>query len=95
MIKPRSKPSRVAQQVDHGFLPLVPDAFSLLFQFCQLGCHHTRTSQQIEGCTLRVMDLPGDPGREPQTGLGVARAQCLPHHLLVIGAEGGLIEKPD
>jgi hypothetical protein len=62
VIKLWSKPSRIAQRNDHPFLPLIAQAFSLFFQFCQLGRYHTRASQQIERCTLHVMDLPGNGG---------------------------------
>ena len=95
MIKARSKPSRVAHGNDHLFLPLISQAFSLLFQFCQLGCNHTRTSQQIEGCTLCVVDLPGNRGCEPQTSFGIVRTQRLPYGVLVIRPERRLIEEFD
>jgi hypothetical protein len=51
----------------------------------QPSCNHTRTAQQIERCTLCLVDLPRNTGREPQTGFGGACAQCLPHKILVIG----------
>ncbi len=41
------------------------------------------------------MDLPGNASREPQTNFRVARAQCLPDGVLVIGPKCGLIEKFD
>jgi hypothetical protein len=51
VVKSRSKPAGCAQGNDHLFLPLIAQAFSLLFQFRQLGRNHARTSQQIEGCS--------------------------------------------
>src|SRR6266478_7070279 len=93
VIKRWSKPSRIAQGSDHSFLPLIAQAFSLPFQFCQLRCHHTRAAQQIECCTLRVVDLPGNRGSEPQPGFGVTRAQCFLYRVLIIGTKSSLIEK--
>ena len=95
MIKFRSKPSGIAQRNDHLFLPFVAQAFSPLFQFCQCRGDHTRPSQQIEGCTLSVVDLSGNRGREPQTGFGITCAQGFLYGLVVIGAKSGLIEKFD
>jgi hypothetical protein len=87
VIEPGLKTPCVAQGNNHPFLSLIAQAFSLLLQFCQLGCNHTRTSQQIEGCTLRVMNLPGNGGRQPQSCFGITRAQGFFYRFLVVGSK--------
>jgi len=76
VVKFRPKPACVAQGSDHPFLSLIAQAFALAFQSCQFGRNHARTSQQIEGCALRIVNLSGDRGREPQPGFRIPRAQC-------------------
>src|SRR5437867_2185531 len=72
---------------------LIAQALALVFEFRQFRCNYTRTAQQIERCTLRLVDLPRNTGREPQTGFGVACTQCLAHKILVIPPKGGVIQK--
>src|SRR5258708_3052156 len=93
VIKLWPKRTRVTHGNDHSFLSLIAETFSLLFQFCQFGRNHARTPQQIEGCTLRIVDLPGDGSGKPQTRLRVPRAQCLSHGVFIIRAKSGLVEK--
>ena len=92
-IKRRPQPSCFAQGNDHLFLPLIAQAFPLLFQFCQFGRNHAGASQQIERCALRVVNLPGKAGGEPQTSFRFARAQRLAYGVLVIGPKGRQIKK--
>jgi len=39
------------------------------------------------------VNLPRDRRREPQTGFGIARAQCAQHSVFVLGPKRGLVQQ--